>query len=316
MDALNPIAAVLYIEDGGYAQQVSLAPADLTSGIIFYTPQSSNLTFRLRIDHGGEQFEEHVRVLGAPRIAQTPLDRVPQSVPNKAPVHARVTPVNERAKKAPSADPKENSPTLGTANSKEPAIASTTGRDVESDPTAVSSSTVAAIAIPVPPAVETRANLAPTPALAEKPAPDVTPARAPMDQQMVSVPAAGGVSPPEAARTAVARDANELTKGTPNLPSAAAMPNARANYVAPKPIRQVRPQAPGNMPSGVSEVQVLVQIDSHGKVVKVTPVGWTVTNAPLMILAERAAMSWLFDPARLNGHPVSSQMNLTFRFRF
>jgi hypothetical protein len=70
------------------------------------------------------------------------------------------------------------------------------------------------------------------------------------------------------------------------------------------------------MPSGVSQVQVQVEIDSHGKVVKVTPVGWTATNAPLMVLAERAAASWVFDAAQLNGHAVSSQMHLTFQFRF
>jgi hypothetical protein len=69
------------------------------------------------------------------------------------------------------------------------------------------------------------------------------------------------------------------------------------------------------MPSGVSQVQVLVEIDSRGKVVKVTPIGLTAANAPLMIPAEQAASFWIFDPARLNGHAVPSQMNLTFQFQ-
>jgi hypothetical protein len=331
MDALNPIAAVLSIEDGGYTQEVPLAPADLTSGTIFYTPQNSNLTFRLRIDRGGEQIEEHVRVLGAPPIAQTPVDRLLQSAPQKAPVQARahargVTLPSERAHTraaqvpAASADPKPNPSIPGTVTSTEPTLASATGRDVKSATTPVSASTAAAIAIPVPPSVETRANLALTSEPTAKPAPDMTPSRAPTDQQTIGVPAAGAVSPPEGARTAVERDANELKEGPPDLVTIprVARPNApaRANYLGPKPIRQVRPQVPGNMPSGVSQVQVLVEIDPHGKVVKVTPVAWTATNAPLMILAERAAASWVFDPAQLEGHAVSSQMNLTFRFRF
>jgi hypothetical protein len=328
MEALNPITAVLSIEDGGYAQQVTLAPADLTSGTIFYTPQNRDLTFRLRIDRGGEQIEEHVRVLGAPRIRQTPVDKIPQSIPNKAPIPARadtrgVTIPVERAPvaaapvavPAASGDPKTRSSIPVTVEPKEPAFDSTTGRDVKSFPTPVPPSTATAIAIPVPPAIEPRANLAPTPAPAAKPVSDVTFSRAPIDQQTVKVPAAGAVSPSEGARTTVARDANGLKESAPDvgpIPTAAT-PNG-TNYVGPKPVRQVRPQVPDNMPSGVSQVQVLVEIDSRGKVVKVTPIGLTVNNATQMILAERAATFWVFDPAQLNGHAVSSQMSLTFRF--
>ncbi len=87
MDALNPVGAVLSIEDGGYDQQVPLAPPDLASGTLFYTPQSSDLTFRLRIDRGGSHIEEDVRVLEAPRLGPRPGERGPQIIPNRqAPV--------------------------------------------------------------------------------------------------------------------------------------------------------------------------------------------------------------------------------------
>jgi hypothetical protein len=66
MDALNPVGAMLSIEDGGYLQQLPLAPPDLASGSLFYTPQTSDLTFRLRVDLGGSHVEENVRVLKAP----------------------------------------------------------------------------------------------------------------------------------------------------------------------------------------------------------------------------------------------------------
>ena len=336
MDGLHPIAAVLTIEDGGYEQKLHLAPSDLTSGTIFYTPQNGDLMFQLFLDLGGEQIEEHVRVLGAPRTAQSPLEiaqkpvgRAKQSVPGPAPVQARtnerdVTLPSERARiaaapvavPAASAIPQPNSPVVrSAATSKEPAIASTTGRDVNSAPSPVPPSTPTAIAIPVLPALETFANLAPAPAPAAKPAPDLTPSRAPIDQQTVALPAA--VPPPEGARTGVARDVNELKKDSPELvpvsPTARPTVPARA-YVGPKPTRQVRPSAPSNVPTGVSQVQVLVDVNAHGKVVKVTPIGLTVTNAPLMSLAERAASFWVFEPAQLDGHAVSSQMNLTFRF--
>jgi hypothetical protein len=65
MDALNPVGAMLSIEDGGFLQQIPLGPGDLASGVLFYTPQTSDLTFNLRLDLGGSHIEEHVRVLQA-----------------------------------------------------------------------------------------------------------------------------------------------------------------------------------------------------------------------------------------------------------
>jgi hypothetical protein len=70
---------------------------------------------------------------------------------------------------------------------------------------------------------------------------------------------------------------------------------------------------PASTSSDVSQVQVMVEIDEHGKVTKVTPVAWNARNAPMMTLAVRAAALWRFDPAQLNGRAVASQMTLTFR---
>ena len=90
------------------------------------------------------------------------------------------------------------------------------------------------------------------------------------------------------------------------------MPPLKTNYSGPRPISQVIPRA-ANAPAG-TQVQVLVEIDAKGKVTKTRPVGWTPTNASLMILAVRAATSWVFDPAVLNGRAVPSQMTLIFKF--
>ncbi len=72
IDALNPAWATLSIQDGGYQQQVPLSRAELASGILYYTAQSSDLSFSLRVDRGGADLEEHVRVLEAPAIPQPP----------------------------------------------------------------------------------------------------------------------------------------------------------------------------------------------------------------------------------------------------
>ena len=68
IDALNPAWATLSIQDGGYQQQVPLSRAELASGLLYYTPQSSDLSFSLRVDRGGADLEEHVRVLEAPPV--------------------------------------------------------------------------------------------------------------------------------------------------------------------------------------------------------------------------------------------------------
>jgi hypothetical protein len=73
INALKPVGAILSIEDGGYQQQVPLAPSDLANGNLIYRPESNDLTFRLRIDRGGSHVEEHVRVLAANPVVAKPL---------------------------------------------------------------------------------------------------------------------------------------------------------------------------------------------------------------------------------------------------
>ena len=76
IEAFKPLGAILTIEDGGYQQQVPLTPGDLASGNLVYSPESSDLTFRLRIDRVGAHVEEHVRVLAAaPVVAQKPATK-------------------------------------------------------------------------------------------------------------------------------------------------------------------------------------------------------------------------------------------------
>jgi len=61
------------------------------------------------------------------------------------------------------------------------------------------------------------------------------------------------------------------------------------------------------------QVQVLVGIDASGKVVKVTPAG-PIADVRLVAAATKAAQFWEFEPARLNGRAIASEMTLIFRF--
>jgi TonB family protein len=61
------------------------------------------------------------------------------------------------------------------------------------------------------------------------------------------------------------------------------------------------------------EVEVLVAIDPKGKVIKATPVDPT-ADVRLATAAAKSAQFWEFEPARLNGQAIASEMTLIFRF--
>ncbi|HEV3330008.1 MAG TPA: energy transducer TonB [Bryobacteraceae bacterium] len=104
---------------------------------------------------------------------------------------------------------------------------------------------------------------------------------------------------------------------TPSPLSALSTPAAPAPVTeGPKALRQVSPKVIGPIQSGAgSQVQVRVQIDAEGKVTKVTPItSGAFVDFRLTQAATTAAKSWVFEPARTNGHPVPSEMILDFHF--
>jgi hypothetical protein len=297
MDALNPIGAVLIIDDGGSQQQLPLEPADLASGSLFYTPQSNELTFGLRIDRGGSHVEEHVRVMAASRTSQKPADRATESVLSNKPVQSRAAAqgVTVPGGQLHSAVASTSVPNPPVAPRK--FIPPNSGEDA----------VMPEISVPAPPAVVLAVPVAPNLPRAN---PDFGPSPAAISQPPATAPAApappnSGPAPAAAALVAAASPAPSVTP---------APPPPTVSYVGPTPIKQVRPSVPANIPPGVSQVEVVVEIDASGKVTKVNPVGWNSTNAPLMVSAVRAAWGWVFAPAHLNGRAVPSKMNLIFKY--
>ena len=86
------------------------------------------------------------------------------------------------------------------------------------------------------------------------------------------------------------------------------------NYVAPKAIKRVQPFVElGARRNGMIQVQVLVAIDAKGKIIKATAVG-PIADVRLVAAATKSAQFWEFEPARLNGQAIASEMTLIFRF--
>jgi hypothetical protein len=73
--ALNPSSASLSIRDGANEQQIPLTTAEMGAGMVFYTPQSGDLAFGLKLSlPEALPEEEEVRVLQAIRPSQTPAE--------------------------------------------------------------------------------------------------------------------------------------------------------------------------------------------------------------------------------------------------
>jgi len=74
MEVLKPSGALLEIKDGAKEQHIHLTPADLSSGTIYYTSRSGDLSFSLQLEGTGSTtpMEEHVRILeGPPPVPET-----------------------------------------------------------------------------------------------------------------------------------------------------------------------------------------------------------------------------------------------------
>ncbi len=73
--ALNPSSASLSIRDRVNQQEIPLTTAELGAGMVFYTPQSGDLAFGLKLLlPEAPPEEEEIRVLQAIRPAQTPAE--------------------------------------------------------------------------------------------------------------------------------------------------------------------------------------------------------------------------------------------------
>jgi hypothetical protein len=283
--ALHASGAVLSIRDGANEQRVSLTEADLSTGTVFYTPQTGSLLFSLiLLTPGSLPVEEHVRVLEAVRPSTKPAEPTVQiQLDNQKPRTLRPFSVTSRADGQPS---ERKAAVVEMAAP--PALPMASGA-------ALSASIQLPMQIPAAP-----------------PDRDAAPVSVPLPQTPAPVP----VSSPIAQPPAVAPASTPLPQGPAvaiaRTPETVA---AKTDYVPPKAIRQMPAALPAGAPvTGSMTVQLHLEIDASGKVGKVTPTGRNAGNFKLMDAAIRAAKFWVFEPARENGHAVPSEIVLNFRF--
>jgi hypothetical protein len=286
---MEPIGAVLTITDGKVNQQLKLTPADLSSGTVLYTPHGGDLVFSLQLDHGSE---EHIRVLedlpSNQKSAQGDTEVQPENTALEARASTRsISPTKRpRAGGSRSEGKKTDSRILGPSIQPSSALGET---PVESE--AVPSPAVAALtkpndngAVSVAP-VASADNVSEQP-VSPTPSPSVRPNFAPA----------------------------ETTGASAALPAAEVPPRMRSVYIGPVPVQTVPAKPPPGRNFRGVVIRIRMGIDARGKVTKANAIGVTAANAPLVPAAERAALSWQFEPATISGRPVPSQLDLLLRF--
>jgi hypothetical protein len=89
-------------------------------------------------------------------------------------------------------------------------------------------------------------------------------------------------------------------------------------FIAPRPINESLPNLSRAIRATVTsevEVQIKIQIDESGRVVRITPLGSTGPASDSIISASaEAARHWSFAPAMRGNQPVASEVVLTFRY--
>jgi hypothetical protein len=294
VETMKPTAGILSIQDGTGQQDIALSMADLSGGTIYYSPNNSELAFQLQVQRDGVALsEERIRVLDEIRPITKPLDQ------------AEI----ENLRSSRLFGVETHRPTQATGViAGPPAQSIDTGDDTAGKPRKnlvarnflpPSSGVSLPQSIPVLSAAEPLTTLAiPVPLSPE-----------------ISSSFVGAPAPPSPVSATPPAEAQPLENPVSPKASATALAPPPSSYAGPKPTKQVQPRLPpGNVGVRPAQVQVALAINTKGKVTNVKPLSTTAEIA-LMAEAIKAAFGWEFEPARLNGQPVPSEMNLIFHFR-
>jgi len=104
-----------------------------------------------------------------------------------------------------------------------------------------------------------------------------------------------------------------------NAPAAPEQLASASAFVAARPIRETRPNLTASLRSTVTsavEVQLRVQIDDSGRVVRADPLALSGPATESLVSATQdAARLWKFAPAKRGNQPIASEVVLKFSYR-
>ena len=283
--------AALSIRDGNEAKEIGL-DLRLDSGMVLYTPRSSDVEFRITVS-GKTERTESIRVLAPATPGAQWTSTMPAPASGTPPVQTRgvaklQTPVMGTASRHGAILPESQPTTEAAENRPEPkAFVPPDSRVVED-----------IASLPAPPGVGSGQGVV-----------DLRRAAAPLNARTPRLPA----PPPSAAPPAPRPVAPALSR----VPSVKPPVSSPDTFTRPKPKVQIPPRISPLMRATIGEtsvVSVTVEVDKAGKVTVARLTNTTTSNKALQNLAMDAAKRWEFEPATLNGRPVPSEVVLNFTY--
>jgi hypothetical protein len=305
VEALHPAAAVLSIRDGGTQRRINLAPSELTSGTIFYPPQSENLLFSLNIVmRGGQTAEEHVRVMEGPRIVEAPAESIAK--------------IQEGGQGRPSQQfpltPERPSPFPSQPTAKRPALQA--AKRTLAASAHQSTFHVYSPSKPFPAQKPSPANTkgrTPGPAL---PAPPVIGRSGPDTSERLPFPATACCTATATYEPASPSGFQRVIHKVPVLRRlSASRAGLGKGFIAPRPLHEIQftlPRDASPVLMDKKRMDLKASVDASGRVIRVKML--SPRDGDLERLAAYAADAWRFEPAELNEQPVPGEVILHFNF--
>jgi hypothetical protein len=306
----NPVVrdaqgGTLWITDGGTTKRLDLDAGQVSSGSIVYWPTSQDLNFKLQVFAPGRSAMETVRAVGPPALH------------GEEEASAKNTPPPPPA----TAEPAEKADTIESAQAK-PSPGSPYGA-FERNRVVSNRDHLAAKEFPRdnPDGFQQQepARTADLPPPPEK----ITPAE-PVTTASITPPPVLRTYRPTTAFAKVSYEPIEesrIRKAIAKVPGLSLLQRHRYKsgdeFTPARPVKEVTPTVPITLRKALGNdevnVDVRVEVDSNGQVKKLEAPESS-RHADFVKLASDSAKHWKFEPARLRGKQVSSNMLLHFRF--
>jgi len=290
------LAGVLEINDGERHQQIQLDAEQIREGAVSYKPNSTDLTFRLKLrGKNGENTAAVLRSLDgtAPKAASR---SVPANLSREKLTHTpRLLAPHRAAMSASMAIPHTKATGFRALDALAHAPAAVSRLQAE---------------FPPPPVVPLSELLS---------AAQVSP------KYMPELPGLSPLKPPAVSTSETVKQPGAHKNIAPVQTASRSLsvpPSVSPSYVTPppsppRPLRQVMPPA---APAGVIlykdvQVEIQVNIDERGRVIAARPrASPEKVNQSLLGVARKAAAQWQFQPATLHGQAVGSEYTVIFQF--
>ncbi|HLJ49422.1 MAG TPA: energy transducer TonB [Bryobacteraceae bacterium] len=290
----NSNSGTLWIADGSQERRVDLSPQLLRAGSYLYHPQTADVMFRMTLAKVAEQGSESIEFVGDHTV--TPVSAPPPVEIAKA---SPLAPLRKPVNNSSDDDADDDSPPVRVSKPVQ-----VQAQPVQSPPSQQPQQQ------PQQPPAQVAATVPPPSA-----PPQQAPPPAPKDDRLVQR------TRPESTVSVTTQPVEpgryqQLVQKMPLIRRLQSRSYRGGDeYTPPRVAHEVPPRVPASVARslhGDSDVEFRVKVDKQGRVRSIETL--TRGDGRLIDIAADAVREWRFEPARLRGRPVSSEIYTNLRF--